>query len=82
MIIYGVFGWQEIGARKVLKRERGRRCPTSPVGKTGEIGERDQFGVGPTLYLFFFAANCEERQEKWEFSLFSLFCLYFLDQQR
>jgi hypothetical protein len=47
-----VFGWQEIGAREVLKRERGRRCPTSPVWETEEKGERDQFGVGPTLYLF------------------------------
>lgn len=49
---YNVFGWQEIRAREVLKRERGRRCPISPVWETGEIGKRDQFGVGPTLYLF------------------------------
>lgn len=49
---YNVFGWQEIRAREVLKRERGRRCPISPVWETEEIGKRDQFGVGPTLYLF------------------------------
>ena len=31
--LYTVFGWQEIEAREVLKRERGRRCPTFPIWK-------------------------------------------------
>jgi len=51
-----VFGWQEIEAREVFKREKGRRRNKAHVGrpiwKTEEIGKRDQFGVGPTLFLF------------------------------
>lgn len=60
-IINTVFGWQEIGAREILKRERGRRCPTSPVWETEEKGERDQNWWGlPLLGLF------AQMRTKWE----------------
>lgn len=47
-----MFGWQQLEEREVLKREIGKRCHTSPDWEAEEIGERDQFGVGPMLYLF------------------------------